>query len=122
MQNQERRRDYRLNSQETILLELMAASFDGQSPSEVLICHSVDISANGLQVSVNQPLQAGLILNMAVQLNGELPINLVTEVKWQYPAEADNQWRTGLALLDSEGSGLAQWKRLIARRLLDDPE
>ncbi|MBR9911265.1 MAG: PilZ domain-containing protein [Gammaproteobacteria bacterium] len=120
MNQKNRRQDYRLNSRETVLLELVSANYDGSSPPELLICNSVDISANGLQISVNQPLERGLILNIAVQLEQMAPITLVTEVKWQFPQQGSDQWMTGLSLLDSDGSGLVAWKQQISERLLQE--
>ena len=120
MQAPERRQDYRLNTEVTILLELMSSSYDGQSPSEVLICHSIDISASGLQIAVNQPLEPGLILNLSVQLEGALPIYLVTEVKWQFQVKFGGEWLTGMEVLESQGAGIADWKRLVARRLREN--
>ncbi|MAZ89877.1 MAG: pilus assembly protein PilZ [Cellvibrionaceae bacterium] len=119
----EQRQEYRLNSHETVFIELASASHDGQQPEEILVSQSVDISANGLQVLVNQPLEMNRILPVAVSLEDlETPINLITEVKWIIADETNEQWMVGLALLESDDTRLGEWKHLIAQRLLDTPE
>ncbi|MGH1373679.1 MAG: PilZ domain-containing protein [Cellvibrionaceae bacterium] len=114
----EQRQEYRLNSRETVFIELASASHDGQQPEEILVSKSVDISANGLQVLVNQPLEMNRILQVAVSLEDiQSPINLITEVKWIIADESNHQWMVGLALLDSDDTKLAEWKTVIAQRL-----
>ncbi len=117
----EQRQEYRLNSRETVFIELASASHDGQQPEEILVSKSVDISANGLQVLVNQPLEMNRILQVAVSLEDlESPINLITEVMWIIADETNNQWMVGLSLLDSDDTKLAEWKTAIARRLFGE--
>lgn len=118
MSHQDNRQEYRLPSRETILIELTSSFENNQPTSEIVICNSVDISANGLQLAIDQPLETGLILNIAIQWKGiPKPINLVTEVKWMFQVEHDGQWMTGLELLESDDSNLQLWKSLIAERL-----
>ena len=53
MNNNEQRRESRLNNRETVFVELAAASADGTAEEEILVCTSLDLSANGLQIAVN---------------------------------------------------------------------
>ncbi len=118
----EQRQEYRLNSHETVFIELASASHDGRQPEEILVSKSVDISANGLQVLVNQPLEMNRILPVAISLEDiENPINLITEVKWVIADESNQQWMVGLALVESDDTRLGEWKHLIAQRLIDMP-
>lgn len=115
MTKQENRQEYRLPSKETIILQLTSTS---DQNSEILVCNSVDISANGIQIVIDQPLEIGLILHLAIQWQGiSQPLTLVTEVKWMFQVEHHGQWMTGLELLESDDSNLPLWKSLIAERL-----
>ncbi len=115
---QELRQELRLHSEETVFLEIAAASADGRQPAEVLVSRSTDISTNGLQVIVNQPLSIGRLLSVAIQLDSEpAPLTLVTEVKWCRPAERPDLWAVGLAILESDDTGIALWKQRLAGRL-----
>jgi len=117
----EQRQEYRLNSRETVFIELASASPDGREPEEILVSESVDISANGIQVLVNQPLEMNRILQVAVSLEDlDSPINLITEVKWIIEDAANHRWMVGLALLESDDSKLAEWKTTISQRLFGE--
>lgn len=117
----EQRQEYRLNSRETVFIELASASHDGREAEEILVSKSVDISANGLQVLVNQPLEMNRILQVAISLEDlDTPISLVTEVKWIVANEEQQQWMVGLALLESDDTKLAEWKTIIAQRLFGE--
>lgn len=121
MTSTEQRQEYRLDSKETVFIELASASPDGTQPAEILVSTSVDISANGLQVVVNQPLELNRILQVAVQLeDSDSPINLVTEVKWIIEDQVNQRWMVGLAMLESDDTRLAEWKNTIAQRLLGE--
>lgn len=118
MSTAEKRQEYRLSREETVYIELASASSSDTSPAEILICNSIDISANGLQVAVDQPLEKGVILNVAIQpKHSDDPITLVAEVRWIYQVEHEGQWMTGLALLESDHTKLQQWKILISTQL-----
>lgn len=118
MNNNEQRQEYRLNSHETVFIELASATPDGTEAAEILVSNSVDISANGLQVAVNQPLEIGRILQVSIHLDDLTnPVHLVTEVKWVTHDDNKAHWMVGLALLESDDTRLADWKQLISQRL-----
>ena len=62
--NHERRSEQRLTETVTILLERYAAEFDNSHPASIVICRSLDISANGLQVRIDEPIPVGTILRL----------------------------------------------------------
>jgi len=118
--SQEQRQEYRLHSVETVFIEVAAASFDGQQAAKVVVTNSVDLSANGLQVTLPEALEIGRIFQISVQLrNTAKRVQLATEVMWVRPAES-GFFLVGLALLDSDESGLLQWKTLLADKLVED--
>ncbi len=116
----DQRQEYRLARQEVVFIEVVAADPDTHRPAEILISHSVDISANGLQVTLDQPLPCHRILAIAIQLEEQPgPISLMAEVKWcQTQPGNDQRWQVGLAILESDDTGLGNWKHLLAAELL----
>lgn len=131
MKQPDKRQEYRLHRQETVFIEIDGGSYDGRQPAEILISQSLDLSANGLQLVVNEPLTAGRIHQIAIQLDDEpKAFNLVAEVKWcrenlDFQQDPDTPlWTVGLAILESDDTLLPAWKAFMARRLssteLDD--
>lgn len=124
MKQPDKRQEYRLHRQETVFIEIDGGSFDGKQPVEILISQSLDLSANGLQLVVNEPLTPGCIHQIAIQLEEEPgPFNLVAEVKWcseraGHQEDTDTpQWTAGLAILESDNTLLPAWKSFMANRL-----
>jgi len=115
--SQEQRQEYRLNRVETVFIEVAAASFDGSKAAKVVVTNSVDLSANGLQVAIVEPLAIGNIFQISVQFRGiGQRVQLATEVMWVRPDES-GLFLVGLALLPSDESGLHLWKTLLADKL-----
>ncbi len=113
--NSELRQEHRLQAEESIFLQVAAGSEDGTESPVMVVSHSMDISASGLQMVVDQPLPIGSIYPACVVLKKpEGRFQLIAEVKWVRP-EAD-QWRVGLALFESEDTDIEQWKEVIAVR------
>jgi PilZ domain len=111
-----RRSEQRLEEQVTLFVERYAAEFDNSRPASIMICDSVDISANGVQVRMDQPLPIGSILRLCAQFSGGRDsLYLIGEVKWQ--REENDQYCIGFALFESEQTDIIAWKELIAGQL-----
>jgi len=106
----------RVEVQETVFIEVLASP-DPSEDSSVILCNSLDLSANGLQVVVDKPIPSGSILRLCVDMKTEEPIFLVGEVKWQRPDEASEGSRIGFLLFESDDTDIQRWKDLIARML-----
>jgi hypothetical protein len=114
----ERRGETRLGEQAAIFIERVAAEHDNSRPADIIICRSLDISANGLQVRMDQPIPVGSILRLCAQFrDNRRSLYLVGEVKW-LRQEAE-QYCIGFALFESEQTDIIAWKELIAQRLDD---
>lgn len=112
----DRRSEERIDEHVTIFVERYAAEFDNSRAANIMICDSVDISANGVQVRMDQPLPIGTILRLCAQFSGERPsLYLVGEVKWQRAEEG--QYCIGFELFESEQTDIIAWKELIAGQL-----
>ena len=110
----DQRAEFRLASQLDVILSLPGSSMAPEEET-LLITRCEDLSANGLRLRVDTPINAGTLLQVAVRHKTQGVINplvLVAEVKWA-EAEADGA-RIGLQLFDSEGSHIGEWKQLVA--------
>lgn len=111
-----RRCEARLNNRAAVFIELRAASADGATPAEIVVCAGVDLSANGLQIRVDRPLPTGRILRLGADPGGgQPPMYVVGEVRWG--RQEDGNWAIGFALFDSAGTDIVAWKKFVASRL-----
>lgn len=114
----ERRTETRLDDRATIFIERLAAEYDQSRPASIVICRSVDISANGLQVRMDQPVPIGAILRLCAQFtDNRRSLYLVGEVKWL--REERGSYCIGFNLFESDQTDIIAWKELIAARLDD---
>lgn len=112
----ERRTETRLYQQTTIFIEVCSANFDNDEPAQVIICNSVDISANGIQVQMDESVAMGAILRLCAEFaSGKDPIYLVGEVKWV--SKQQQGFNIGFELFDAEGTDIIEWKNIIASQL-----
>jgi len=117
----ERRSEQRLDEGVTIFVERYAAEFDNSRPAKIIICKSIDISANGLQVRIDQSIPVGTILRLCAQFrSGRQSLYVVGEVKWE--RREGDFYCIGFALFDSEQTDIIAWKELIAGRMNDNDE
>lgn len=114
--NTERRAETRLGKMATVFVELCAAAFDDDQPAEVMICTSLDISANGIQVQMDKHVPVGSILRLCAEFGTERePIYLVGEVKWVKPGDGD--YMIGFQLYESDHTDIVVWKEVVASML-----
>ena len=112
----ERRGETRIDQQATVFVEVCSASFDNSSPSSVIICNSIDLSANGIQIEIDHSVEIGSILRICAEFHGsDQPLYLVGETKWIKPV--DQHFNIGFELYDAENTDIAGWKQLIAELL-----
>ncbi|HEY7885731.1 MAG TPA: PilZ domain-containing protein [Cellvibrionaceae bacterium] len=116
-ESNDQRQEYRLGANETVYIELDGGS-DGP---RILLSRASDLSANGLQVALEQSLPVGNIYSLCVQLNHpEVRFVLAGEVKWCRPHEGG--FRLGIALFESDDTAILAWKTEIAHRLAASDE
>lgn len=112
----ERRFELRLTEHATVFVERMAAAYDNSQPADIVICNSIDVSASGMRVRMDNPIPAGTILRMCAQFEDDRqPLYVVGEVKWQRREAA--QYCIGFELFDSEQTDITTWKESIGRQL-----
>ena len=111
-----RRSEPRIDEQATVFIEVCSASFDNKTPANIIICNSIDMSANGIRVEMDREVPVGSILRICAELNNnQNALYLVGEVKWVKP-EGEN-FSIGFELYDAENTDIASWKEIIATML-----
>ena len=110
----DKRQEYRIGSCEVVYIACEPVGENSQDT--ILISRSIDLSANGLQVSASRQLQAGTIHQCCVQLeNPRRQFFLSCEVKWSRLCD-DGDYHSGLVVLESAGTDISEWKQSIAER------
>lgn len=113
------RSECRLTNQFTVYLETHASPQADAQPAALVITKTVDISANGIQIVLDNKLPLQSILQLCLESSdSEAPFMLTGEVAWLRPQE--KQMLTGFRLLESEDTDIIRWKEYIARCLLAD--
>ena len=112
----ERREEARLNLGAEIYIEVVAQEPGENKPPVVLKCESIDLSANGLQVLVDEALIVGAIHTLIIEFGVQgKPFKLTAEVRWVKPHK--NGYLIGLSLYDSDGTEIIDWKFMVAKSL-----
>jgi len=111
----EHRVETRIEVEETVFIEVLAST--GNSPGNVIMCNSLDLSANGIQVVVDDEISAGSILRLCLDLKNQEPIFLVGEIMWKRPDPDSAGYRLGFLLFESDGTDIQRWKELMAELL-----
>lgn len=113
-QDPRERLDTRLELEETIFIEILASN--SNEAGSVMMCNSLDLSANGLQVIVDEDISPGSIFRLCIDLKFADPIFLVAEVKWRCADEVAGGFRIGFLLFESDDTDIDRWKKLMAER------
>lgn len=108
----------RLELEETIFIEVIAS--DSTSAGSVIMCNSLDLSANGLQVIMDEEISTNSILRICIDLKDAEPIFLVGEVKWKRPDAETGAYRIGFLLFESDDTDINRWKDLVSSLLPDN--
>lgn len=113
----QQRSELRLRGAFTVLIETYSAAPGDQHAPKVSLCNTLDVSANGLMLNLDEALPVEGIFQLCLESH-EPPyrFHLVGEVRWVRPAPEGGHM-TGFTLFDSDGSDIAQWKRMVANRL-----
>jgi hypothetical protein len=118
----ERRLETRIDRHDKVFVEVVSAPPGELEQSQVMACKTLDVSANGVQVEVSQPLVVGSILPLCVEsAQGGERFYLSAEVRWVRPGSGAGLYQIGFLLYESEQTSIAEWKYTVAG-LLDQDE
>jgi len=114
--SEEKRRHLRLPLESAVFIELLSPLAGNAQSGRVVRCRTLDVSRGGLRVNLSQPLTAGAILQIGIDMPGsDETLYLAGEVRWRTPdPQRPGTWMAGFALLDAEGSDIDGWVRLLA--------
>jgi len=124
----DKRKEIRLEGSHTVIVQLAAGSpaFDDE---EMIMCHSVDFSSDGLQIDVDQSLEAGSIHPIAIiptydeeemsfdESIDQYRFDLVAEVIWSKPGLSADNYLAGIKILQSEDTQYLEWKKWLLNLL-----
>ena len=112
------REHFRFPVESTVFVELISPEFGSNEAATIVKCRTLDVSREGLRVTVEQPLPVGAILQLGVELPAMADtLFLVGEVRWSHPlpgTEAQPSWSAGLAMLNADESDIDNWVALLA--------
>jgi hypothetical protein len=112
----DKRKEKRINQKTTVYVEVAAAEFDNSSPAKVIMCSSLDMSASGLQVEMDQEVEVGCILRLCAEFSDDdKTLYLVGETMWV--KAVDDHFKIGFQLYDAENTDIDSWKNLMATKL-----
>ena len=113
--SQDKREHLRLPVASTIFIELVASGIGEHDDGHVAACKTLDVSRGGLQVSLEQPLRVGAILQIGVELPSlNETLYLAGEVRWCRPdASGNDYWSAGFELQNAADSDIERWVDLL---------
>jgi|TARA_Y100000310_G_scaffold282900_1_gene304487 hypothetical protein len=110
----EHRIESRLELAETVFVEVLSTSADHHEAPRIIICNSLDLSANGLQVVVDEEMPLGSILRLCIDMHDRDPLYLVGEVMWQRRNAKSEGYCIGFSLFESDDTDIQSWKEVVA--------
>lgn len=115
----EQRQELRIEQKQTVFIEVRHRYVsEGKSQSRLLICRSVDLSANGIRAIIDEELPVDAIYQLAVEFaDSKETLCLAAQVKWIKTANNGDGFEVGLMILDSDDTDVEAWKLHIAQQL-----
>lgn len=111
-----KRCETRLSEKVTVFVEVIPKSMDDSSSAQIVISNTLDISANGILVQMDESVPIGSILRLYAELpESSKALHLIGEVKWVI--EEQQGFNIGFELYDSEDTDIIGWKSVIAAML-----
>ena len=114
--NNEKRRHPRLLREEILSIKLIAPPTDFAHQGEAIYCSTRDLSAKGMQITLNVELEEEQMVDIwIVLLENRGTFHLTGKVTWIRPQEDDHEagdWLAGIELLD-DSEDLEAWQELF---------
>jgi len=118
--HEDQRAEFRLTGRATVTLELEAPDQELGDPGKSLVCHTHDLSANGIKVYTREALPNGALLPVVVALDGDSSeYALMSEVVW-CNAKGEDGWAVGLRVMDSDDTSFLEWMDAVAKAMAED--
>ena len=115
---EEKRQHVRFPVENNVFIELVAPEFGSSESGVIARCKSVEVSRDGLRVTLEQELAVGAILQIGLELPADAgTLFLVGEVTWSEPIPGlgtEPDWAAGFTLFNADESDIENWVSLIA--------
>jgi len=114
----EQRKHFRIPVASRTFIELVSPFVDNTNESKLVACETQNVSQGGLQVTLEEKLTIGAILQIGIDLPDETDIlYLAGEVRWCVKDSDDDQapWFVGFKLLNANNSDIERWTTLLAK-------
>ncbi len=110
----EKRSEARLPNGTTAFLEVTGGSTDSLDLAPIIMCRSLDVSTKGLRLCVDEPLEVGTILQIALEPPGmDTAVHVVAEVRWSKEAEGEPGHWVGFEILESDDTDRELWAQVV---------
>ncbi len=118
----EKRAHPRFPQTATAFIEFYGSGNSQPGLAPIVVCNSLDISREGVRVSIDQFIDTGTILQLGLELPAaDAPLYFAAEVCWCRNLGKFEGYQAGFRLLDSDGTDLEQW-RVLVEDVLDEIE
>lgn len=115
---EDKRGHFRFPVVSTVYVELISPEFGSNEAATIVKCKTLDVSRDGIRVTLEQALPVGAILQLGVELPAAAgTLFLVGEVRWSNPlpgTEATPSWAAGLGILNADESDIDNWVELLS--------
>ena len=116
----DKRSEFRLNDEITVFIETVSAPGENES-TNMVISKTIDLSANGIQVIMDDPLPINCILRLCLEtIDHQQHFILAGEVIRLSEIPVIKQYAVGFQLIESDHTDIAAWKKYIAKRLAEE--
>ncbi len=115
MDNSERRRHIRLQSDEKLFVQVVAASESPELVGKTYFCKTLDVSESGLKITVQHCVPQGCEVELWVQVQSTAKKYFLQGLtQWCDDLEqADGHFELGIRLSDASKSDFKQWQYLF---------
>ena len=109
----ERRDSPRIERDERVFIYVVSASEHPELQGTTVRCATVDVSATGIKIRLDQPVNEGCELELWVEISGHSPkFFLSGQAKWCNKTE-DGHYQTGIELRRCDTDDLSVWQDLF---------
>ncbi len=120
MTAEDKRGEPRIHSEVAVFVETFSAPSGESRHHNIVISKTLDMSANGLQVVMDCPINLGSILQLCVEFTEEHErYNLVGEVRWVSKTRFEKHFLVGFMLLDSDHCHIEKWKHKMSALVMN---
>jgi Tfp pilus assembly protein PilZ len=113
---QDQRLHPRLESDDRLFTQVVLSADDPEMVGTTLSCTAVNLSVGGVQFRTNEPVPAGSLLDLWVDVsNRPGKFFLAGEVRWSRPtggseAQGEQQWFVGVQLKSGAATDIVDWR------------